>query len=287
MNTNINCFTLINNACNKLKGNFWRAFLGALVVVAPLVAVSFIPYYIGVVLAVFASGYLFYGLIIYYKKLLNGEKPSLLVIFTNYKRFGAATLIGIINVACLLVGLILLLFPSLAYMVYYCVNLHILADQQEVKVKECFTDNSNRMVGNKTLALSYKVLCYFLFALVAGVTALVFMPIVSLSATNYALAIFLGILVVLVAIALLSFVNVLYQATQLEFYNNCLPTMEYCDNYRKERNEQIIAKRNAKLNNKKSVEEKSTEAETEPVASKSKKTTKEVDTSAVEEKTEE
>ena len=52
MNTNINCFTLMNNACKKLKGNFWKAFLATLIVVAPIVAVSFIPYYVGIILAV-------------------------------------------------------------------------------------------------------------------------------------------------------------------------------------------------------------------------------------------
>ena len=142
-------------------------------------------------------------------------------------------------------------------MIYYGVNLQILADQKEIKVKECFEENHNRMVENRTLALSYKVLFYFLFALVVGVAALLFMPI---STLNFALSIFLKIIVVLVAIALLAIINVVYQATQLEFYNTCLPTMEYADNYRKEVNEKIIAKRNAKLASKvDTVEVKETE----------------------------
>ena len=82
MDTNINCFQLMNNACKKLKGNFWRAVLASLVVMAPLVAVAFIPY-AGLIISLFCSGYLFYGLLVYYKKLLAGEKPSLQVIFTE------------------------------------------------------------------------------------------------------------------------------------------------------------------------------------------------------------
>lgn len=246
MNTNINCFQLMNNACKKLKGNFWRAVLASLVVIAPLVAVAFIPYYIGIVLALFCSGYLFYGLIVYYKKLFAGEKPSLKVIFTNWDRFGAATLIGIINVACLIFGTILLLLPALAYMVYYGVNLHLLSDQSEPRVREAFTENNERMYTNRTLVLSYKVLCYFLFVVVLGLCAFAFMPIVSLSLNNYALALFLGVLVVLGTIIAFVFINVLYQATQLEFYTTCLPSLEDSRAYRKERNEAIIAKRKAK-----------------------------------------
>lgn len=246
MNTNVNCFSLMHNACKKLKGNFWRAFLATLVVVAPLVAVSFIPYYVGIILAVFCSGYLFYGLIIYYKKLFAGEKPSLNVIFNNWDKFGAATLMGIINVISLVVGLIVLIFPSLAYMTYYGVNLHILSDQTETKVGECFSQNSERMITHRTLVLSYKVLCYFLFTLIIGACAIAFMPIVSLSATNYALAVFLSLMVVVVGIVLLTFANVLYQATQMEFYTTCLPSKEESDNYRKAQNEKIIAKRKNK-----------------------------------------
>ena len=92
MDLNINCFTLIKNACGKLKGNFWKAVLASLVVVTPLVAISFIPFGIGVILAVFISGYLFYGLITYYKKLINNENPKLCTIFTNYNKFVLAFL---------------------------------------------------------------------------------------------------------------------------------------------------------------------------------------------------
>lgn len=246
MNTDINCFSLMNNAAKRLKGVFWKACLASLVVIFPIVAVLFIPYYVGIVLSVLFSGYLFYGLIIYYKKLFAGENPSLKVIFNNWDRFPAATLIGIINFVCLVVGLIVLIIPAIVYLIYYSVNLYLLADQSEPKVKECFTHNASRMVTNKTLVLSYKVLFYFLFAVVFGICGLIFIPLYSMTVSNLALAVFLIILLILFGIALITLVNVLYQATQYEFYTNHMVSLEEASNIVKERNEKIISKKTAK-----------------------------------------
>lgn len=282
MDTNINCFQLMNNACKKLKGNFWRAVLASLVVMAPLVAVAFIPY-AGLIISLFCSGYLFYGLLVYYKKLLAGEKPSLQVIFTNWKRFPYATLVGILNVVCLICGTILLILPALVYMVFYSVNMLLLSDQEEPRVKEVFTQNQERMYKNKTLVLSYKVLCYFLFIFVLGLAALAFMPIVSLSLTNHALAVFLGLIVAIAIVAGFTFINVLYQATQIEFYSVHLPSLEASREYRRIRNEEIIARRKAKEEaanaetevKEEKVEEKVEEKKEETPAKKTaKKTTK-------------
>ena len=245
MATNINCFQLMNNACKKLKGNFWRSVLASLVVIAPLVAVAFIPY-AGLIISLFFSGYLFYGLIVYYKKLFAEENPSLKVIFTNWNKFGVATLVGILNVVALLIGAILLLVPAIVYMMYYSVNMQLLTDKEDPKVNELFVENQERMYTNKTLALSYKVLCYFMFIFVLGLAALAFMPVVSMSLTNHALAVFLGLLIVIGIIAGFTFINVLYQATQLEFYNACLPSVELAKEYVRLRNEKIIAKKKAK-----------------------------------------
>lgn len=250
MNTNINCFTLMHNACKKLKGNFLKALIATFIVVAPLVAIAFIPYYVGIILAVLFSGYLFYGLIIFYQKLFAGENPSYKVIFTNFNKFGASTIIGVINAVCLVLGFILLIFPSLVYMVYYGVNLHILANQKETKVKEVFVENSSRMIYNRTLVLSYKILCYFLMAMVVLICGLLFLPISGLYASNFALCVFLGVLVVLFGIVLLTFVQVLYQSTQLEFYQTCLPSVEESDNYRRTQNEKAIERRKQRLNKK-------------------------------------
>lgn len=261
MNTNINCFTLMHNACKKLKGNFLKALIATFIVVAPLVAIAFIPYYIGIVLAVFFSGYLFYGLIVFYQKLFAGENPSYKVIFTNFNKFGAATITGAINSVCLILGFILLIFPSLVYVVYYGVNLHILANQGETKVKEAFDENSNRMIYNKTLVLSYKILCYFLMSMVIVICGLIFLPVSALYASNYALCVFLGVLIVLLGIVLLTFVQVLYQATQLEFYQTCLPTVEESDEYRKNQNEKAIERRKSRLNKKECCTEECCERE--------------------------
>ena len=237
MNTNINCFSLMHNACKKLKGNFLKALIATFIVIAPLVAIAFIPYYIGVVLAVFFSEYLFYGLIVFYQKLFAGENPSYKEIFTNFNKFGAATITGVINAVCIVLGFILLIFPSLVYIVYYGVNLHILANQKETNVKEAFVENSNRMIYNRTLVLSYKILCYFLMAMIIAVCGLLFLPISVLYATNFALCIFLAVLVVLFGVVLLTLVHVLYQATQLEFYQTCFATIEESDEYRRTQNE--------------------------------------------------
>ena len=276
MNTNVNCFTLMNTACKKLKGNFGKAFLATLVVIAPLVAISFIPYYIGIVLALFFSGYLFYGLIEYYKKLFKGENPSLKVVFTNYSKFGAATLMGIINIICMVIGFILLIFPSIVYMIYYCVNMHILSDQKETNILGAFNENSTRMIGNKTLVLSYKILLYFLMALIIAACGLLFVPISTLYASNFALSIFLGILVVIVGIILLALVNVLYQATQMEFYLNCLPSKKFADNYIRENNQKVIEKRKAKANSKNGSNETCPNCEKEQTTTKTTEETKDV-----------
>ncbi len=252
MSTNINCFTLMHNACKKLKGNFLKALIATFIVVAPLVAIAFIPYYVGIILAVLLSGYLFYGLVVFYQKLFAGENPSYKVIFTNFNKFGASTIIGVINAVCLVLGFILLIFPSLVYTVYYGVNLHILANQKETKVKEVFTENSSRMIYNKTLVLSYKILCYFLMAMVVLICGLIFLPISGLYASNYALCVFLAILVVLFGIVLLTFVQVLYQATQLEFYQTCFPSIEESDDFRKVQNEKAIERRKQRLSKKES-----------------------------------
>lgn len=262
MATNINCFQLMNNACKKLKGNFWKAVLASLVVIAPLVAVAFIPY-AGLIISLFCSGYLFYGLIVYYKKLFAGENPTLQSIFTNWNKFGVATLVGIFNVIGLLIGAILLLLPAIIYMMYFSVNMQLLTDKEEPSIKELYLENQERMYTNKTLALSYKVLCYFMFIFVLGLAALAFMPVVSLSLTNHALAVFLGMLIVLAIIAGFTFVNVLYQATQIEFYNTCLPSVELAQEYVRLRNERIIAKKKAKA-------EGNTEVPAEPVVEESK-----------------
>ena len=247
MDTNLNCFSLMSNACKKIKGKFWKTFLATFIVVFPLVAISFIPYYIGIIIAVFFSGYLFYGLIEYYKQVFRGEDAKLKTIIMNGKSFGAATLLGIINFISLIVGFILLIFPAIAYMIYYGLGMYHLTDQTEYKVKKALTDNADRMVGNKTLILSYKVLIYFLNMLVLVSGSFLFFSLYLIFSSNFALAVFLGLVVVLVGIVLLTFITMLYNATSLEFYQTCMPNLEDVYELRKQRNEKIIAKRNAKL----------------------------------------
>lgn len=247
MNANLNCFSLMNNACKKIKGKFWKTFLATFVVVFPLVAISFIPYYIGITIAIFFSGYLFYGLIEYYKQLFRGENPKIKTIFMNGKAFGAATLLGIINFVSMIVGFLLLIFPALVYMIYYGLSMYVLSDQNEYKIKDALSSNAEKMLDNKTLILSYKVLIYFLYAIVFACAALLFIPLSVLYVSNFALAVFLGFLVVMVGIILFTFITMLYHATQLEFYNTCMPDSETVAKIRHERNEIIIKKRNEKL----------------------------------------
>lgn len=225
--TSKNGLDLIRISGAKLKGVWGKAFLATLIYVTPLIALCAIPY-AGWAISIALFGYLTLGYINYMQKLLKGENPKLSVLYVQ-PEFSQAILLGIIMAVGTIVGTILFIIPGILMIGYYSLSLFILNEERIVNVTDTLNVAARKMNKNKTALFAYKVIFYLFYALVGTSTIIGLMFIAGLYETQVALAIVLGILVVLVAIVLISIITVYFYAANVVFYEEIIRPVEVTD----------------------------------------------------------
>ena len=222
--TSKNGLDLIRISAGKLKGVWGKAFLAALIYVAPLIALCAIPY-AGWALSIALFGYLTLGFINYMQKLLKGENPKLSVLFVQ-PEFAQAIFLGIIMAVGVIVGTILFIIPGILMIGYYSLSLFVLNEERIVNVTDTLNVAARKMNGNKTGLFAYKVIFYLFYALVGAATLVGLLFIAKLYETQMALAIVLGVVLVLVAIVLISIITIYFYAANVVFYDEIVRPVE-------------------------------------------------------------
>lgn len=222
--TSKNGLDLIRISAGKLKGVWGKAFLAALIYVTPLIALCAIPY-AGWAISIALFGYLTLGFINYMQKLLKGENPKLSVLFVQ-PEFAQAIFLGIIMAVGVIVGTILFIIPGILMIGYYSLSLFVLNEERIVNVTDTLNVAARKMNGNKTGLFAYKVIFYLFYALVGAATLVGLLFIAKLYETQMALAIVLGVVLVLVAIVLISIITIYFYAANVVFYDEIVRPVE-------------------------------------------------------------
>ena len=223
-NLSKNGLDLIRISAKRVSGVWGKAFLASLIYVAPLIALCLIPY-AGWAVSIALFGYLTLGYINYMQQLMGGKNPSLKVLFVQ-KEFSQAILIGIIMAVGTLVGTLLFIIPGILVIAYYSLSLFILNEERIVNVTDTLNVTAREMVGHKTAMFAYKVIFYLFYALVGVATVLGMLFVANLYATNIALAIVLGIVIMLASIVLIALITTYFYAANVVFYAEIILPLE-------------------------------------------------------------
>ena len=245
--TSKNSFDLVRISGQKLQGKFGKAFLGTLIMVAPLVLLACIPY-AGWAISLFIWGVLDTGYIRFMRELLRGNNPSLSLIFSEVKTGWLELFLGSCLVSMFLLGTVIAIIPGIILVGYYSMGLFVAEHYKFHTIGEAFKTTAQKMEGNKTTMFSYKVLFYFTYLLIIIAFVLLGYYVWVLYAVNPVISVLLGVLAVLVFILIWAFVTVYYHSANQTFFEEVLVYEEI-------------------KNNKKSVKVEATPVvETEPVA---------------------
>ncbi len=216
-----NGFDLIKIAGTKVKGKFAKAFLGTLVTFAPLIALCFIPY-AGWAISVFLFGVMETGYIRFMRGVLNGENPSLALIYSEVKTGWLETFLGVSMIVMFLLGTVLLIVPGVILICYYSMSLFMAEKYKAKTIGEALYLSQSKMSGNVTALLSYKSIFWlaYLILIVAGVLG--GWGVVALFAKTPVVAVLVGVVGVLVFMILFAVITVYYHSSNATFFEEIL-----------------------------------------------------------------
>lgn len=226
---------LIKIASIKLRGRFSSLFMGALAMVTPLLLLALIPttlafvfdvrwlMAIGVCLFAILLGPLQVGYIKYYNAIMVGKQPPMSYVYSELK-FSARTLriiyISSILLAMYILGGILWILPAGFAISFYSMSLffyeHGKSERMTVAMKEC----SRKMIGNRVLMFSYKLIFYFVYALLLIVGLLSILLVCSLASENLIVGWIVGVCIAIVFIFSYAFITVYYHSCNEVFFED-------------------------------------------------------------------
>ncbi len=274
-----NGMDLIKISAGKLKGKFGKAFVGTLVAFAPLLILAIaVPYYIGFALAVLLFGVMQTGYIRFMRALMNGENPSLKVIYSEIKTGWLETFLGTVMIIMFLLGGVLFIVPGVVLYGFFGMSLFVAEKERCASLSVALKSTKDKMNKNIVSMFSYKLFFWvFYIILIAGVL-LGYLGVLALAETNLVLAILVGVVGVLVLIVLYSILNAYYHAANETFFQEVLYYEEKTKQSRKKVNVVAEAKPEV-VEPKTEVKKEVKEAPAKPVrkapAKKTTKTTKE------------
>lgn len=268
-----NGMDLIKISAGKLKGKFGKAFVGTLIAFAPLLVLALaVPYYIGFALAVLMFGVVQTGYIRFMRALMNGENPSLKVIYSEIKTGWLETFLGTIMIVMFLLGGVLFIVPGVVLYGFFGMALFVAEKEKSATFTLALKSTKDKMSKNIVSMFSYKLFFWIFYIILFAGVLLGYFGVLALSETNLILAILVAVVGVLVLIVLYSILNVYYHAANETFFQEVL--------YYEEKTKQARKKVNVVEEAKTEVVEQKEEVKEEPKAkpvrkAPVKKTTKE------------
>lgn len=232
-----NGLELIKFGAIRLKGNFSALFMGAFAMVTPLVLVFLVPYLIsrftditwimsiGVVLFAILVGPIQMGYIKYFNETIDGKQPKLSRVYSEFK-FSSTTLrtiyIALILIVLYIVGGILWIVPAGFAISFFSMTLFFLEKYKYHKLSDAMTDCARQMIGNRLAMFSYKLIFYFVYALLFGIGALCIALIFILASDSMIVSYIVTLCSVIIFIFMYSMVTVYYHSCNQIFFEDTL-----------------------------------------------------------------
>ena len=265
---------LIGHSVSRLNGKFSQCFVGTFTFVAPLLLVllgfgvlglcfqNILLFTIGVLLFAIFFGLLDTGYIKYYRAVLNGENPSLGVIFSEVRFTKHALLLVLLSailIALYIVGTLLFII-TVGFVITFLSMMFFVVEHYEITTfRKSFITSATLMLGNRLHMLAYKLLFFLIYGVLIALGVLCGFLVYSML-SNIALAVVFAICGVIVFLFLYSLVTVYYHACNETFFEDAIIHKTVVD----ERNRKHIEEYRAKM-----AAKEATPAETvveEPVA---------------------
>ena len=266
---------LIGHSVGRLNGKFSQCFVGTFTFVAPLLLVligfgilglccqNILLFTIGVLLFAMFFGMLDTGYIRYYRAVLNGENPSLGVIFSEVRFTKHALLLVLLStilIALYIVGTLLFII-TVGFVITFLSLMFFVVEHYEITTfRKSFITSATLMVGNRLHMLAYKLLFFLIYGVLIALAVLCGFLVYSML-TNVALAVVFAICGIIVFLFLYSLVTVYYHACNETFFEDAIIHKNVVD----ERNRKHIEEYRAKMAAKEAPAAE-TVAQEEPVA---------------------
>lgn len=232
-----NGLELIKFGAIRLKGNFGALFLGSLAMVTPLALVFLVPYLIsrfteiywimsiGVALFAILVGPLQMGYIKYFNDTIDGKQPKVSQVYAEFK-FSVFTLrtiyIALILMVLYIIGGILWIVPAGFAISFFSMTLFFLEKYKYNKLSDAMTDCARQMVGNRLAMFSYKLIFYFVYALLFGIGALCLGLIFILASDSMLVSYIVTLCSTIVFIFMYAMVTVYYHSCNQIFFEDTL-----------------------------------------------------------------
>lgn len=165
-----NSMDFIKVAGEKIKGKFGKAFLGTLMMVAPLMLCVFTVY--ALPLAILFFGVFETGYIRFMRALIAGENPSYKLIFSEFKTPWLEIFLGTIMIIMFALGTILAIIPGAILIAYYSMALFVAEKDKIADAGVALKETSKKMNGNIAGMFAYKTF-FWVFYIVAFFVGLI------------------------------------------------------------------------------------------------------------------
>lgn len=215
-----NSMDFIKVAGEKVKGKFGKAFLGTLMMVAPLMLCVFTVY--ALPLAILFFGVFETGYIRFMRALINGENPSYKLIFSEFKAPWLEIFLGTIMICMFALGTVLAIIPGAILIAYYSMSLFV-AEKGGIKdAGVALKETSKKMNGNIAGMFAYKTLFWVFYIITFFLGLIVALFATKLWADHLVIALLVLLADYLVIAVLWSIITVFYHTANELFFAEVL-----------------------------------------------------------------
>ena len=215
-----NSMDFIKVAGEKVKGKFGKAFLGTLMMVAPLMLCVFTVY--ALPLAILFFGVFETGYIRFMRALINGENPSYKLIFSEFKAPWLEIFLGTIMICMFALGTVLAIIPGAILIAYYSMSLFV-AEKEGIKdAGVALKETSKNMNGNIAGMFAYKTLFWVFYIITFFLGLIVALFATKLWADHLVIALLVLLADYLVIAVLWSIITVFYHTANELFFAEVL-----------------------------------------------------------------
>ncbi len=215
-----NSMDFIKVAGEKVKGKFGKAFLGTLMMVAPLMLCVFTVY--ALPLAILFFGVFETGYIRFMRALINGENPSYKLIFSEFKAPWLEIFLGTIMICMFALGTVLAIIPGAILIAYYSMSLFV-AEKEGIKdAGVALKETSKKMNGNIAGMFAYKTLFWVFYIITFFLGLIVALFATKLWADHLVIALLVLLADYLIIAVLWSIITVFYHTANELFFAEVL-----------------------------------------------------------------
>ena len=162
-NVSKNSLELIENTGKSLKGKFGKAFLGTLILIAPIMACIFSVYLIP--LAILLFGVLQTGYIRFIRDLIDDKQPSYKLILSEFTNPGLEILLGTLLICMFVLGGVVLIFPAIILIGIYSMSFYFAEKKKLTTPFDAMKQSRLHMKGNVTNMYSFKALYWVAYVI--------------------------------------------------------------------------------------------------------------------------